>query len=55
LNFFFEKIRKNERDCKETLLKYNCRKPKREVGPSEQIFPISIFDYKENKQKDDLQ
>ncbi len=51
----FEAIRKNERDCKETLRRYNFRKPKKEAGPSEQVGPISIFDSKEEKQKDDLQ
>jgi hypothetical protein len=51
----FEEIRKNKRNCKETLRRYSFKKPKREVGPSEQVDPISIFDSKEEKQKDDLQ
>jgi hypothetical protein len=37
------------------LRRYNFRKPKKEAGPSEQVGPISIFDSKEEKQKDDLQ
>jgi hypothetical protein len=43
----FEEILRNERDCKETLRRYNFRKPRREVCPSEQIDPISIFDSEE--------
>jgi hypothetical protein len=39
----FEVTRKNERDYKETLRKYSFRKPRREVGFSEQVNPISIF------------
>jgi len=38
----FEAIRKNKRDCKETLRRYNFRKPKIWVGPSEQVGPIFI-------------
>jgi len=51
----FEVIFKNERDCKETLRRYNFRKPRRKAGPSEQVSLISIFDLEEEKQKDDLQ
>ncbi len=51
----FEEIRKNNRDCKETLRNYSFKKPRREAGPSEQVDPISIFYYEEEKQKDDLQ
>jgi hypothetical protein len=43
----FEEILRNERDCKETLRRYSFRKPRREVGPSEQVNPISIFDSEE--------
>jgi hypothetical protein len=51
----FEEIRKNERDCKETLRRYSFRKPRREVGPSEQVNLISISNFEEEKQKNDLQ
>ncbi len=49
----FEAIRKNERDCKQTLKSYNFRKPKRKASPNEQVGPIYIFDFKEEKHKDD--
>ncbi len=39
----FETIFKNERDCKETLRRYNFKKPYRKVGPSEQVSSISNF------------
>jgi len=45
----FETIFKNERDCKETLRRYNFRKPRREASPSEQVNPISISDSKKGK------
>ncbi len=51
----FEANKKNEKECKKTLRRYSFKKPKREVGSSEQVGPISIFDYEEKKQKDDLQ
>jgi hypothetical protein len=51
----FEVIRKNKRDYKETLKRYNFRKPKRKAGPSDQVSLISISNSKEEKQKDDLQ
>jgi len=44
-----------KKDWRETLKKYSFRKPKRKVGPSEQVNPISIFYFEEEKQKDDLQ
>jgi len=50
----FETIFKNERDCKETLRRYNFRKPRREASPSEQVNPISIFNSKEEKQNADV-
>jgi hypothetical protein len=50
----FEAIRKNERYCKETLRRYNFKKPIRKTCISEQVGLISIFDYEEEKQKDDL-
>ncbi len=37
------------------MRRYNFRKPKREVGSNEQVGPISISDFEEEKQKDDLQ
>jgi hypothetical protein len=45
----FGKIRKKEKASKETLKIYSFRKPKREVGPSEKVDHISIFDFKEEK------
>ncbi len=45
----FEAIRKNEKDCKETLRKYNFRKPRTQAGPSEQVGPISISNSKEDQ------
>jgi hypothetical protein len=51
----FEAIRKNKRDCKETLKRYSFRKPKREASPSEQVGLIFISNFEEELQKDDLQ
>jgi hypothetical protein len=31
----FEVIRKNDKDCKETLRRYNVKKPRKEAGISE--------------------
>jgi hypothetical protein len=45
----FEAIRKNDRDCKETLWRYSFRKPKREASTSEQVGLISVFDSKKKK------
>jgi hypothetical protein len=45
----FEVIRKNEKDCKETLRRYNFRKPIKQASSSEQVDPISILDSKENQ------
>ncbi len=50
----FEAIRKNERDCKETLRRYNFRKPRQEVGFNEQVHLISISNFEKEQQKDDL-
>jgi hypothetical protein len=50
----FEAIRKNERNCKETLRRYNFRKARRQAGPIEQVGLISISDFEEDQQKDDL-
>jgi hypothetical protein len=50
----FEAIRKNNRYYKEALRKYNFRKPRREVGMSEHVGPIFIFDSKEEWEWDDL-
>ncbi len=51
----FETLRKNERDYKKTLRRYNFRKHRREASPSEQIGLISISNYEEKLLKDDLQ
>jgi predicted RNA methylase len=51
----FEAIRKNEKNCKETLRKYSFREPKRQAGPNEQVSPIFVLDSEEDHQKDDLQ
>ncbi len=48
----FEKIRKNEKDCQETLKRYSFRKPKRHASSSEQVGPISISYSKEDHKKD---
>jgi len=47
----FEKIRKNKRYYRETLKRYNFRKPKREAGLSEQVDPISIFNFEERSKR----
>ncbi len=52
---YFEIVRKNNRDYKETLRRYNFRKPKKEANTSEQVGSISIFDFEEDKQRDNLQ
>jgi hypothetical protein len=44
----FEVIRKNEKDCKEMLTRYNFRKPRRHACSSEQVSPISISDFEED-------
>jgi hypothetical protein len=51
----FEIIRKNNKDCKKTLRKFNLRKPRRETCMSEQVGLILIFDSKEKWEEDDLQ
>jgi hypothetical protein len=45
----FEANRKNNRYCKETLRRYSSR-----MRTSEQVGPISISNYEEEKLKDDL-
>jgi hypothetical protein len=45
----FEAIKKNDKDCKETLRRYKFRKLKREVSTSEKVGSISIFDFEEEK------
>ncbi len=47
LNFF-------DRDYNETLRRYNFKKPKRKAF-NEEFDSTSIYDYKEEKQKDNLQ
>jgi len=42
LKELLKQLEKNEKDCKETLKKYNFKKPRREACPSEQVGPISI-------------
>jgi hypothetical protein len=37
------------------LKRYNFKKSRREVGPSEQVGLISISNFEEEKQKNDLQ
>jgi len=37
------------------LRRYSFKKPRREACPSEQVNSISIFDFKEEKQKHNLQ
>ncbi len=39
----------------ETLRRYNFRKLRRKVDPSEQVDPISISNFEKKKKKDDLQ
>ncbi len=51
----FEVIRKNNRDCKETLKRYNFKKHRREASTSDQVGPISISNFEEKKQRDNLQ
>jgi hypothetical protein len=43
----FEVIKKNNRDCKETLKKYNFKKLRREACTSQQVGSIFISDTKE--------
>ncbi len=50
-----ETIKNNNKDYKETLRKYNSRKPRREVGKSEHVGPILISDFEEEWGCDDLQ
>jgi len=50
----FEEIRKNERDCRVTLRRYSFRKPVKEASPNEQVSLISISNFEEEKQKDNL-
>jgi hypothetical protein len=51
----FEAIRKNDRNCKETLKRSSFRKPKRKEGTNEQVDPISNFDFEKEKKRDNLQ
>jgi len=51
----FEAIKKNNKDCKKTLRRYNFRKHRKEVGTSEQVDSISIFDFEKEKQRNNLQ
>ncbi len=47
----FEEIFKKKKDYKETLKIYNFRKPIRQAGPSEQVNPICISNFKEDHQR----
>jgi hypothetical protein len=38
----FEAIRKNKKDCKETLRKYSFRKSRKDTSANEQVGPIFI-------------
>jgi hypothetical protein len=51
----FEVIRKNNKDCKKTLRKYNFKKLRRKASTSEHVGPIFIFDSKEEWEWDNLQ
>jgi len=46
---------KKKKDSKETLRKYSFRNIRRQANPSEQVGAISILDYEEDCQKDNLQ
>jgi len=46
---------KKKKDSKETLRRYSFRNTRRQANPSEQVGPISILDYEEDCQKDNLQ
>jgi len=46
---------KKKKDSKETLKRYSFRNIRRQANPSEQVGPISISDYEEDCQKDNLQ
>ncbi len=48
-------IRKNNKDYKETLREYSFRKPRREAGMNEQVGPIQISNFEEEREQDDLQ
>jgi hypothetical protein len=48
-------IRKNNKDCKETLKKYSFKKCRREVNTSEQLGLILISDFGQEWDWDDLQ
>jgi hypothetical protein len=50
----FEAIRKNDRDCKKTLRKYNFRKPKKKEGTSVQVDQISISNFEKEKKRHNL-
>jgi hypothetical protein len=45
----FEVIKKNDKDCKKTLRRYNFKKLRRAVSTSEKVGSISIFDSEEEK------
>ncbi len=49
-----KQLPKNKRDYKKTLKRYGFRKPRKKTSSNEQVGLISIYDPKEEKQKDDL-
>ncbi len=51
----FEAIRIMREIARKLLRRYSFRNRKREASPSKQVGPISISNFEEKKQKDDLQ
>ncbi len=47
----FEVIRKNDKDCKETLKRHSFRKPKRKASTSEQVGLISISNFERRSRR----
>jgi hypothetical protein len=47
----FETIRKNNRNCKEILKKYNLKKSRRKASTNEHVGLIFIFDSKRSRSK----
>ncbi len=44
---YFGAIRKNDKNCQETLRRDNFKKPRKEASTSEQVGPISISNFEE--------
>jgi hypothetical protein len=51
----FQTIRKNNRDCKETLKKYNLGKPRKKACTSEWVGLILSSNFEEEQEQDNLQ